>query len=154
MPGSEATDRAVTPVVEKALTIGLVVLFVGGTTSALFGAAVPTYRDAVGGEVGERVLATATERVEESIPPDGTAVRSTTRVDLPATIRGASYDVVVDGRDLVLDHPDESVGGRSRPAVPDSVVAVDGEWQSGADLVVTVRSTSGGLAVQLGERDA
>lgn len=144
-------SRAVTPVVEKTITMGIVVLFIGGMTATMFGATVPTYRDAVGVEMGQRVLATATEEVERAIPPNETTVRSTRTVDLPATIRGSAYTIRVDGRTLVLDHPTLSTTHRSRPALPPSVTNFDGAWQSGAGTVVTVRSVSGGLAVDLQE---
>jgi len=143
-------SRAVTPVVEKTITMGIVVLFVGGMTTALFGTAVPTYRDAVGTELGERVLATASEEVERAVPPNATVVRSERVVKLPATIRGSAYRIRVDGRSLVLDHPD--IGTlRSRPALPPTVTTFTGEWQSGGATVVTVRSVSGGLAIDLRE---
>lgn len=154
MPGRSRADRAVTPVVEKVITIGLVVLFVGGTTTALFGGAVPTYRDAVGDELGERILATATERVEAAVPPNGTDVTSRTRVDLPASIRGSPYSITASGTDLVLEHPRESVGDRMRPALPAHVAGIEGEWRSGTPLVVTVREGGDGLVVELGGGDA
>lgn len=144
-------SRAVTPVVEKTITMGIVVLFIGGMTATLYGTAVPTYRDAVGTETGERVLAMASEQVERAVPVNATAVESTRAVDLPATIRGSGYTVRVDGRSLVLDHPDLSTVGRSRIAVPDSVVRVSGSWESGANTVVSVRSVSSGLSVELRE---
>lgn len=154
MPGRAPSDRAVTPVVEKVITIGIVVLFVGGTTTALFGGAVPTYRDAVGDELGERILATATERVESAVPPNGTDVTSRTRVDLPASIRGSPYRIAVEGPDLVLDHPSESIGDRSRPALPAHVERIEGEWQSGADAFVTVREGDDGVVVELAGGEA
>lgn len=144
-------SRAVTPVVEKVIAIGLVALFVGGLSATLYGGTVPQARDAVGDELAERVLATATQRVEQAVPPNGTAVRASQRVDLPATIRGSSYRIETDGRWLVLDHPDDAVGERSRLTLPDSVVGVDGAWGSGGDAVVAVRSVDGGLAVELRE---
>lgn len=143
-------SRAVTPVVEKTITMGIVVLFVGGMTTAMFGTAVPTYRDAVGAEMGERVLATASEEVERAVPPNTTVARSERTVDLPATIRGSAYRIRVDGRSLVLEHPDIPTR-RSRPALPPSVTGFSGEWQSGANTVVTVRSDPDGLAVELRE---
>lgn len=154
MPNRARTDRAVTPVVEKVITIGLVVLFVGGTTTALFGGAVPTYRDAVGDELGERILATATERVESAVPPNGTDVTSRTRVDLPESIRGSPYGITAAGSDLLLEHASESVGERSRPALPTHVEDIEGEWRSGTALVVTVREGDDGLVVELAGGDA
>lgn len=144
-------SRAVTPVVEKTLTIGIVVLFVGGMTTTMFGTAVPAYRDAAGTEIGERALALATAEVERAVPPNGSSVRVNRTVDLPATIRGSEYRIRVDGRSLVLDHPDADTSRRSRPALPPSVVRVEGEWNSGSTTVVTVRSAPDGLTVELRE---
>lgn len=147
-------NRAVTPVVEKMLTIGIVMLFVSGMTATLFGSAVPTYRGAVGQEMSERVLAQATAQVERAVPPNGTAVNSSRAVDLPATIEGSGYAIRTDGRTLVLDHPDEAVTERSRPVLPSSVTSLSGEWSSGGDAVVSTRSVSGGLAIELREGPA
>lgn len=144
-------NRGTTPVVEKTITMGIVVLFIGGMTTTMFGTAVPTYRDAVGTEMSERVLAMATEEVERAIPPNERTVQSSRSVDLPATIRGSAYRVRVDGRSLVLDHPDLSTSKRSRPALPPSVTRIDGQWQSGGTTIVTVRSVPSGLAVELKE---
>lgn len=144
-------SRGVTPIVEKTITMGIVVLFIGGMTTTMFGTAVPTYRDAVGTEVGERVLAMASEEVERAIPPNETAVQANRTVDLPATIRGSAYTIRVDGRSLVLEHPELSTTHRSRPSLPPGVIRIDGDWQSGANTIVTVRSVPGGLAVELRE---
>ncbi|MFB6308786.1 MAG: hypothetical protein ABEH35_05595 [Haloarculaceae archaeon] len=144
-----ADSRAVSPVVEKLLVMGIVVLFVGLLTTTLFGGVVPDYRAAVGSELGDRTLALAAERIQQAVPPDATAVRSRTRVELPATIRGTGYALVVDGRSLVLDHPDAAVGGRIRLALPDHVAVVTGRWQSGAETTVVVRDHPRGLEVEL-----
>lgn len=144
-------NRAVTPVVEKTLTIGIVALFLAGMTTTLFGGAVPAARDATGSSIGDRTLALATERVEQAIPPNASHVRAHHRVDLPPTIRGTGYRVRVDGRSLVLDHPRAAIGGRSRLVLPGSVVGVNGSWQSGSESVVAVRSVAGGLTVELRE---
>lgn len=144
-------SRAVTPVVEKTITIGLVALFLAGLTTALFGGAVPAARDAVGESLGDRVLATATERVEQAIPPNATRVTATARLELPATIRGSGYAIRTDGRSLVLDHPAPAVGGRSRLVLPPAVSTVSGGCDSGGACFVAVESVGGGLAVELRE---
>lgn len=144
-------NRGVTPVVEKTLTIGLVALFLAGMTTTLFGGAVPAARDATGASIGDRVLALASERVEQAIPPNASHASARQRVDLPSTIRGSGYEIRVDGRSLVLGHPRAAIGGRSRLVLPDSVTSVIGSWESGGETVVVVRSVDGGLAVELGE---
>lgn len=144
-------SRAVTPVVEKMLMIGIVVLFIAGMTATLYGAAIPKYRDAVGTEMSERVLALASQQIEHAIPPNETGVTSVREVDLPATIRGSAYTIRVDGRSLVLEHPDLPITGRSRLVLPPSVVRISGSWESGTNTVVFVESVRGGLAVVLRE---
>ncbi|SHG40697.1 DUF7266 family protein [Halobaculum gomorrense] len=141
-----------TPVVSKTLEIGLVLLFVGGLTTALFGGIVPDYRDAAGDRVADRTLAGVATEIEGAVPPPATAARIERRVDLPATIRGAGYRVVAaDGR-VTLDHPNPSIGGTLRLAVPDRVASVTGTWRSGAKTAVTVTGGNGRLAIKLVSR--
>jgi len=145
----ERGDRAISPVVGKALEAGLVVLFVGLLTTVLFGNVVPAYRAAAGQELAERTLAGAADQVEASIPPpahDATVRRS---IDLPGAVAGAAYRVRVDGRRLVLDHPHSEIGASTRLALPDRVATVRGTWESGGEPTVTVRSESSGLVVVL-----
>lgn len=52
-------DRAVSPVVGKALEAALVVLFIGLVTTSLYGSVLPSYRTTAGDGVGERTLASA-----------------------------------------------------------------------------------------------
>lgn len=144
-------NRGVTPVVEKTLTIGIVALFLAGMTTTLFGGAVPAARDATGKAIGDRVLAMATERVEQAVPPNATRASASYRVDLPATIRGTGYRIRTDNRSLVLDHPRDAIGGRSWPVLPARVRSVSGSCQSGGDCMVVVRSLNDGLAVELRE---
>lgn len=141
-------DRAVTPVVGKVLEVGLVLLYVSLVATAMFGTVVPQYRTAAGGEVAERTVATAAERIQQAVPPAGVAGETAVRVDLPATIAGAAYRIRVDGRWLVLEHP-ATVTARSRLALPDRVVAVRGTWASGEETVVRVRTGGEGLTVTL-----
>lgn len=131
-------NRAATPAVGKALEAGVVVLYIGLLTATLYGGAVPEYRSAAGDAVGDRALATAAERVQQSVPPAARSVAARTRVDLPDTIRGDPYRVRADGRALVLDHPHPAVDGRAPLALPDRVVRVEGEWTSTERTVVRV----------------
>ncbi len=154
-PGSgiAADDRAVTPVVEKVLAAGVVGLYVAGVTLAVLGGAVPEQRDAVGDELAERTVAAAAEEVEHAVPPavGYGAVRA--RVDLPATIRGSGYRIRVDGRELVLDHPDEAITARARLALPDRVADIDGDWGSGVRAVAIVRVENGTARIELTEAE-
>lgn len=150
-PGAHGDRRAVSAVVGKVLEVGLVLLFVAGVTASLYGGVVPSYRTASGNAVAERALAAGAQEVQQAVPPNGSRVRATVTVDLPATIRGRHYDVVVRNRTLVLDHPHPDVAATARLALPPSVVAVSGRWRSGQPARVVVQSVSGGLAVRLVE---
>ncbi|QPV63805.1 hypothetical protein I7X12_04020 [Halosimplex litoreum] len=145
-----ATDaRGVTPAVGKTLEIGIVVLFVGLVTTALLGGVVPDYRTAAGAEVGDRVLATVAQEVERAVPPSARDVSARRTVELPSTIAGSGYAIRVDGRSLVLDHPDPAIGGRIDLAVPPRVDRVSGRTDGGAETVVAVRDGPDGLVVEL-----
>ncbi|WP_129114718.1 DUF7266 family protein [Halegenticoccus tardaugens] len=144
-------DRAVTPVVGKALEASIVVLFIGLVTTALYGGLVPEYRDAVGAEVGDRTLVAAAERVEAAVPPNATRVETEHEVDLPRTIRGAAYRIRANDSTLALDHPDPAVSGRTRLVLPSSVASVSGAWSSGGEAIVAVRTDPEGLAIELEE---
>lgn len=141
--------RGVTTVVAKLLAFGIVLVYIGGIVSVIYGGAVPEYRSAVGDELGDRVLATAADRIQGSVPPDAHDASASVAVDLPATVRGSGYAITVDGRSLVLDHPDEAVGGRVRLALPAHVASVDGTWESGGEHLVRIERDPGGFAVRL-----
>lgn len=147
-----ATDRAVTPVVSKTLEVGIVLLFVGGLSTALVGGVVPDYRDAAADRVADRTLAAAATEVEGAVPPPARRVRVERRVPLPDTIRGSGYRVVADGERLALEHPNGAVGDRAALALPAHVVSVTGAWRSGATAVVVVRGGDGAVSVELVSR--
>ncbi len=115
----------------------------------LYGGSVPAYQGAVGAELGERVLAEASAEVERAVPPRGRHVAASRRVDIPATIDGAGYRIRANGTHLVLEHPDEAVGGRARPMVPDRVSNVTGTWESGAETVVTASGSRENVTIRL-----
>lgn len=149
MRAPDRHDRAMSPVVGKALEASLVVLFVGLLTAVLFGNVVPSYRTAAGQELAERTVAGAVDRVEASIPPAAHDATVRRRADLPGTIAGAAYRVRVDGGRLVLEHPDPDIRGSARLALPDRVATVRGTWESGGEQTVAVRSDDSGLVVVL-----
>lgn len=131
-------ERAVTPVVSKTLEIGLVLLFVGGLSTTLFGGVVPDYRDAAGDRVADRTIAGAATDLESAIPPRAVDVRVERRVPLPATIRGAGYRIIAADGTLTVDHPNSAVRSAASLALPERVVSVTGTWHSGATTVVVV----------------
>ncbi|MDS0280965.1 DUF7266 family protein [Haloarcula onubensis] len=145
-------DRGLSTVVEKLLSLSVVVLYITLLTTVLYGGSLPAYRGAVGAQLGERALAEATAEVERAVPPPGRAAAASRRVDIPATIDGAGYRIRANGTHLLLVHPDAEIGGTARPVLPDRVGNVTGEWDSGADTVVTVDGAQGNLTVRLGAR--
>jgi hypothetical protein len=143
--------RGVTPAVSKSLEVGMVVLFVALLTTVLLGGVVPDYRGAVDARVGDRVLATASAEIERAVPPSHNVatVETRQRVTLPARIGDKNYELRVDGRALVLDHPDPGVSGRTRLVLPDRVDSVAGRWQSGTETMVVVEGGPDALVVRL-----
>lgn len=143
-------SRALSTVVEKLLSLSIVVLYISLLTTVLYGGAVPSYHSAVGAELGERTLSETTARVEQTVPPAGRSATATRRVHLPGTIDDTAYAIRAENGTLVLDHPDPDIGGRARPVLPTRVRNVTGEWTSGGPLVVTVTGHRGNLTVRLG----
>lgn len=144
-------SRGVTPVVEKLLMIGIVVLFIGTVTAVLYGSAVPGYRTAVGTELGDRVTVTAAERIEAAVPPNGTASAGEVTVDVPATIRGEAYQLRVDGRTLVLDHPTDAIAASARFSLPAHVESISGTLDSRGNGTVRIVDVPDGLRVEVGD---
>lgn len=142
-------DRAVSPVVGKALEATLVVLYLGLVSASLYGGAVPEYRTAAGQEVAERTASNAAIEIQDAIPPETAAGETRISIDLPATIAGEAYHLSVgDGR-LHLDHPNTAVSTSVPLVLPDRVVDISGTWESGGSTHVRVTSTDEGLVVRL-----
>jgi hypothetical protein len=146
-------SRAVTPVVGKLLAAGLAVLYIASLTGLLLGGVVPEYRVAAGEELGERVLATAAGHVEAAVPDSGATVDVRVRADLPASIRGEQYRLLVRDRTLVLDHPVDALDARAPLALPTGVTP-EGHWTSGDPLLVSVAGPAGNRTLRLAEGSA
>lgn len=142
-------NRGLSTVVEKLLSLGIVLLYITLLTTVLYGGTVPAYRGAVGAELGERTLSESTARIEQTVPPAGRSVTASRRVSLPATIDGATYEIRADGERIVLDHPDPDIGGQTKPVLPSRVDTLSGTWQSGGEMVITVSGSRGDLTVRL-----
>lgn len=142
-------ERGVSPVVSKTLAIGLAVLYVAGITTVLAGGVVPDYRTQAGDEVGERVLATAAASVERAPPAVDGTVRTRTTVDLPETIRGATYTIVVSNRTMTLVHPQQGIHVETTISLPANVTVVEGRWHSGGQLVVEVTGSHGDRTLRI-----
>lgn len=140
--GLRGDNRGVSPVVEKLLVAGIVVLYVGGMGTLLFGGVLPGYETETNAEVSERVLATATAGIEDAVPATEGYVESQTTIELPATIGDSSYTILVSGRSVELRHPDRGIGTETRLAVPSETTVQESRWESGTDLVIEIRGTS------------
>lgn len=144
-------SRAVTAVLEKTVAVGLVVLFVSGLGGALLGGAVPSYRASAAGEVGDRALAAAADRIEDAVPSTGAAATVRRHVTVPATLAGETYRLELDGRALRLDHPDRAVAGTARLALPSSVTVRNTTVGAGT-VVVSVTGAGDNRTVTLEAR--
>lgn len=144
-------NRGLSPVVEKTLTVGLVLLFVGGFTTTLLGGTVPNYRTTAGEEVSERVLSSAAHEIEAAPPATDGRVERERHTALPATIRDAGYALVLENRTLRLDHPTERLEHSTELALPPNVTTVDSRWNSGDRLVVSVTGPPENRTVRIGE---
>ncbi|MFB6091013.1 MAG: hypothetical protein ABEJ97_08140 [Halobellus sp.] len=153
---ARATDRALSPVVGKTLELGVGVLFVALLTATFFGGLVPEYRVAVGDELGDRALVAGADRIETAVPSvEFVDVERSVAVRLPPTIRGDPYRVVAEDADapaLRLVHPDRSIGGRVRLAVPGGT-SVSGAWTSSSPSRVLVSVSDRTLSVRLVDAD-
>jgi FlaG/FlaF family flagellin (archaellin) len=143
-------NRAVAPVVGKLLAAAIAVLYVAGTTAVLLGGVVPEYRTAAGEELSERTLAEAAAAVDRAVPETTTdSVGTRIRVDLPASIRDASYSIVLKNGTLALDHPDSRLDRRTQVQLPSRVDTIESTWESGETFVVVVSSDGTNRTVEL-----
>lgn len=143
-------DRGLTPVVSETLVIGLVLLYIGLLTAVLYGSVIPEYQTTTGAEISDRVLATATERVEQDVTESYRLdVRSS--VELPSTINDRAYSLRAENRTLMLEHPHPEIGGQARPELPESVRAINGSWRSHAPLLIRVVGDETGYRITIEE---
>lgn len=151
-----ADERGASPVVGKALEAGIVVLYIALLLTVLYGGAVPEYRAAAGEEVGDRVLAEASQEIQTAVPEHETTTARVT-VDLPEQLQGSNYQLRATERDggyaLVLDHPAPSVGGELPVLLPADIVRFEGSWDSTASAVVVVEQDTEGRVVELRRGD-
>jgi hypothetical protein len=144
-------DRAVAPVVEKVLGTGVALLYIASLMSLLLGGVVPGYQTATGEELGERTLATAAGSIEETTPRVDGHAEATTTVDLPATIDGAAYRLVLENGTLRLDHPDAAIAAERPLALPSNVTTAESAWASGDELVIRVEGPPDNRTLTIGE---
>lgn len=144
-------NRAVSPVVGKLLAAGIAVLYIASATGLLLGGVVPDYRAATGGELGERVLATAAGELERAIPATHGNVTVRVTRELPTTIAGQRYRLAVRNGTLRLDHPNDGLDARTRLSLPPTVTVVDDTWESGDPLAIHVRGPASNRTLSLTE---
>lgn len=143
--------RAVSAVLGKTLAVALALLYIGGMMTVLLGGVVPDYRTASGGELGDRVLATAAGTIEGApTGVDGT-VDTRQTVDLPATIRNTGYTIVLSDRTLALRHPAQGIGSRIRLSLPPDLTVENSTWDGGGDLVVRVSGPTDDRRIRIEE---
>lgn len=145
-------NRAVAPVVSKLLAAAIAVLYIAGTASLLLGGVVPEYRTATGEELSERTLAEAAATVERAAAGSESTTVAHVQADLPPTIRGASYRLVLRNGTLLLDHHDARLDTRTNLALPSGVDTVESSWKSGKTLVVRVSEGDTNRTVEFVER--
>lgn len=143
-------ERAISPVIEKTVTAGLVVLYIGTMTTLLFGGIVPSYETASGNEVGERTLAAAAGEIEAAAPQRSTETSIRRTVNLPATIDGSGYSIVLSDSELRLEHPDEDIGATTKLAVDDDLTLQSGRWESGSPFVIEADGNGTGRYLTIG----
>jgi hypothetical protein len=142
-------NRGLSPVVGKTLAASIAVLYVAGMTALLLNGPVPAGQTAAGGELGERVLATAAGHVEAAIPDGDRRVDVRTEVAMPATVRNTGYTLELRSGRLVLDHPTDALDRETRLLLPATVTVADGNWTSTDRLVVRVAGAPGNRTLWL-----
>lgn len=143
-------DRAMSPVVSKAMEATIVVLYIGLVTTTLYAGVVPEYRTTAGSEVAERTVADVATDVERAIPPESTRATVDVTVSAPSTIAGDDYRIRAEADRLVLEHPDPAVSTSIPLVLPNRVVNVSGSWQGADRTRVHARTVDDGLEVQIG----
>lgn len=142
-------NRGLTPIISKALEIGIVLLYIGVLTTVLYGSVIPEYRTATADEIDDRVIATAAERVQQTVPPPTRHLDARFTVELPATIRDRMYSIRASNRSLILHHPHPNIGGRVPLALPKTVSKIEGKWQSHGPLVIRIVSEESGYVIKI-----
>lgn len=142
-------NRGVTPVVEKTISIGLVVLFVGGLTTTLLGGTVPDYRTGTGDEIADRVLADAADALNDAVTASNGTVRARTVTDLPGTIADDDYRIEFRGSELHLSHPNPGISASTRVALPAGIAAQNSTWRGGR-FEVRLFGESGNRSIAIG----
>lgn len=147
-------DRATSSVVGKLLGVGLVLLYLSGATTVLFGSVIPDAQRATGQELAERTVADVAARVERAIEPVRGHVQGRIALDPPTTIDGSGYRLRLHDGEIALIHPNDAFSTVAPLDVPSAITVVDSTVDSGASGALVVRGTAGNRTITLveGER--
>lgn len=143
--------RGLTPVVGKSLAVGLTLLYVTGMVGVLLGGVVPAYEKTAGAKIGDRVLSTAAGEIEQTASQSEGDLVVRASVELPPTINSAGYRLVLSGRTLRLDHPDEEIGGRVRLSLQPGLTVRSGAWDGGEELLIEMSGSADSRVLTIGE---
>lgn len=141
--------RGATPVVSKTLAIGIVLLYIGGMTTLLYGSVLPGYQTATGEELAGRTLAAAAGEIEQSVPEATGEINRTRELSLPDRIREERYRLELSGGRLRLKHPDWERAPETRLSVPPGTTVADSSWESGAKLAIRVTGSAANRTVRI-----
>jgi len=147
--GLRRDTRATTPVVGKTLAIGIVLLYIGGMTTLLYGSVLPGYQAATGEELADRTLAAAVGEIEQSVPDARGEVNRTRRLTLPDRIREKRYRLELSGERLRLHHPDRETALETRLSLPPGTVVRESTWHSGEKLEIRVTGPTANRTVRI-----
>lgn len=147
-------DRATSSAVGKLLGVGLVLLYLAGATSLMYGSVVPDARRATGQELAERTVGAAAARVERVLEPVGGRFAGRATLSLPPTIGGRPYRLRLADGGLRLVHPAEGIAATAPLDLPPSVAVVDSTADSGEGGAIVVEGDAGNRTLRLveGER--
>jgi hypothetical protein len=140
-----------TPVVSKTLAIGLATLYIAGMTTALLGGVVPAYETRAGGELSERVLATAAGEIERAPPAVAGSVERQTTLTLPETIANDEYRLKLSNSTLALVHPDGAIERETHLSLPPAVTPQN-STVSGGRVVIEVSGSLANRTLGLGDK--
>lgn len=146
-------DRATSSVVGKLLGVGLVLLYLSGVTTVLFGGVIPDAQRASGQEVAERTVADVAARLERAIEPVQGHVQGRVAFEPPTTIDGSGYRLRLRDGEIALVHPNDAFSTVAPLDVPSAVTVVDSTVDSGASGALVVRGEADNRTIALVEEE-
>jgi hypothetical protein len=144
-------NRATSSVVGKLLGVGLVLLYLSGATTVLFGGVVPDAQRASGQELAERTVADVAAEVERAIEPVPGHVRGRIALEPPTTIHGSGYRIRLRDGAIALVHPNDAFSTVAPLELPSAISVVDSTVDSGARGALVVRGEADNRTITLVE---